>query len=101
MELRGKDVLVPNGRGEALAVTRARADNLRVERLREKAVHEINVAAFGNAAQQRALRLDQFQLVPPDLRHLQPGPFLKTDHAPFEKPQARCATVEFIAALEE
>src|SRR5439155_23267184 len=101
MELGGKHVFLPNRRGEALAVGRARRHDRGVNWFGKKAVHEINVAAAGNAAQNRTIRSDHFDLVPADLRNLQPRFLGKTDHLTWEDSQPRGAAIELLALLEQ
>src|SRR5207247_1794121 len=72
MELGGKHVLLPNRRGEALAVGRARRHDRWVNRFGKKTVHEINVAAAWYAAQNRTIRSNPLDLVPADLGDFQP-----------------------------
>src|SRR5882724_1639801 len=69
VKLRRINVVAPDGGGEGLSVNRARGDDGGIERLWEKAVDEINVTAAGNIAEQRAIRLREFNLVPADLRY--------------------------------
>src|SRR5882724_8675198 len=71
MELRGKHVLLPNRRGEAFAVSRARRDDRWVNRFGKEAVHEINVTAGRNVTQNRTIRSNHLDLVPANLRDLQ------------------------------
>ena len=71
MELRRENILSPDGRGELHAVTRAAGGDRVVLRLRIKAVYEINVATVLDTLKNRALRLDDLDLIPADLRNLQ------------------------------
>src|SRR3989442_1141485 len=101
MKLRREHVLLPNRRGEALAVGRARRDDRGVNWFGKKAVHEINVAAAWNAAQNWTIRSDHLDLVPADLRNLQPRFLGKTDHLAWEDSQPRGAAIELLALLEQ
>src|SRR6266536_5767063 len=101
VKLRGKHVIPPNRRGETFAVCRARRHDRCVNRLREEAVHEINVAAAGNAAQDRAIASRYLDLVPANVRDLQPRLRGKTHNLSLENPQARRAAIEFLALLEQ
>src|SRR5688572_21603522 len=101
MELRGKHVLLPNRRGKAFAVSCAGRHDRGVSRFREKAVHEVNVAAAWNAAQDRTIRSNHLDLVPANLRDLQarfPG---KPNNLSLEYSQSRRAAIEFLALLEQ
>src|SRR5882724_5179464 len=88
------NVVAPDGGGEGLSVNRACGDDGGIERLRKKAVDEIDVAAAGNIAEERTIRLRQFDLVPADLRYLQTGLFSEAYDPALENPQACGATVE-------
>src|SRR5260221_9269245 len=101
VKLRRINVVAPDGGGEGLSVNRACGDDGGIERLRKKAVDEIDVAAAGNIAEQRAIRLGQLDLVPADLRDLQTGLFGEAHDPARENPQAGGATVEFVALLEQ
>jgi len=63
----GENVVFPDRRGKPLAVSRARRHDGFVRGFWKKTVHEINVAAAGNVAKQRTLRLRDFDLIPADL----------------------------------
>src|SRR6266496_619187 len=69
--------------------------------LRKKAVHEIDVAAAGNAAIQRTLRLCHVELVPPDLRNLETVPVREAHDFTGKDAQTGRATVELFAPLEQ
>ena len=75
MELRGENVVAPDGRGEGLAVSRARGDDRVVGGPREETVHKVNVTAVGNSSKEGAGWLREFNLVPANLRNLQSIPF--------------------------
>ena len=69
VKLRGENIVAPDGRREIISVIRARRDDAGIQRLRIKAVHEINVTAAGNAAIERTIRPHDVELVPADLRN--------------------------------
>jgi len=101
VKLRGVNIVAPDGRRKVVAVIRARRDDGLVHRLRIKAVHEINVAAAGDAAIERTVGLRDFNLVPADLRNLQSGPFREADDAALEDAEAGGAGIEFLAPLKQ
>src|SRR5208282_5748202 len=76
-------------------------DDAWIHRLRIKTVDEIDVTAIRHAAEQRAIRLHDFKLVPADLRNFQSMLFRKADDAALENAQARGATVEFFAPFKQ
>ena len=75
VELRGENIVAPDRGGEVVAVIRAGGDNGTIHRLRIKTVDEIDIAAAGYAAIQRAIRFHDLNLVPADLRNLVDGLF--------------------------
>ena len=87
--------------GERSAVIRAGGHDRCIDRLGEEAVHEIDVAAAGDAPKQRALRPDDFQLVPADLRNLQAVLLRKPHHPARKNAQPGSATVELLAPLKQ
>src|SRR5204863_5393564 len=97
MKLSGENVVAPHRRGKRLAVVRRRRNDRRVLRLGKKTVHKINVAATGDAPEERASRPGHRELVPPDLRNFQSRLFLEANDVPAKNSQARGATVEFLA----
>src|SRR5439155_21871186 len=101
MELRGKQVLLPNRRGEAFAVSGARRHDRWVNRFGEKAVHEINVHAARNVAQNRTIRSNHFDLVPTNLLNLQSRLLGKTHNLSLENSQSRRAATKLLALLEQ
>ena len=101
VKLRGVNVVAPDGRRKSVAVIRARRDDGFVRRLRKIAVHEINIAAAGNAAIERAVRLHDVELVPTDLRDFQSGLFGEADDAAFENSESGGAGIEFLAPLKQ
>src|SRR5262249_18696634 len=68
---------------------------------REKAVHEIHVAARSDAPEEWTIRFGDLELIPTDLGHFLPAGRRETNDVPAEHPQARCATVELFALLEQ
>src|SRR5262245_15772823 len=101
MKLCGEHVVAPNGGSECLAVLRSRRDDGFVSGLREKAVDEINVAAVCHVAEQGTLPVCHFELIPADLRNLQPVLFSEAHDAAFENAEACSATVEFLTPFEQ
>jgi len=101
MKLRGENVVLPDGRGEPFAVSRARRHDGFVRGFWKKTVHEINVAAAGNVAKQRTPRLRDFDLIPADLRDFQPGLCRETDDFTPKNSQPGGATVELVALVEQ
>ena len=69
VELRGEDIVAPDGGGEGFAVSGARGDEGFIGGLRIIAVDEIHVAAAGDAAVERAIGANDLELVPADLRN--------------------------------
>ena len=78
MELRRIDIVSPYRGGEGLPVGGPGGNNGFVHRLRKKAVHKINVTAARDAPEQRAIWIGEFDLVPTDLRNLQPRLFAES-----------------------
>src|SRR6266446_9279679 len=101
MKLRGEHVIFPHRRRERATVIGARGHDGGIARLREKAVHEIDVTAAGNPMEQRAGRLGDLDLVPADLRNLEAGLFGEADDLAGKNPQPGRATVELLALLEQ
>src|SRR2546426_9261414 len=100
MKLRRENVLSPYRRRKCFPIRGLRGDNRCIRRARKKAVHEIDMAAIGDAAKQRARRLHYLELVPADLWNLQSAALGKTHYLPRENPQAGRATVEFLALFK-
>src|ERR1043165_5571890 len=73
VKLRCENIVAPDGRREGFAVFGLRGHDGLVHRLRKKAVDKIDETAAGQALEQRALRSHNFNLIPADLRNLQPG----------------------------
>src|SRR5208282_4693853 len=94
VKLRGVDIVAPDGRRKGVTVIRARRDDGFVRRLRKKAVHEINVAAAGDAAIERAIRLLDVELVPADLRDFQSGLLREADDAALKNAESGGAGIE-------
>ena len=101
VKLRGVDIFAPDGRRKGVAVIRARRDDGFVRRLRKKAVDEINVAAAGDAAIERAISLHDVELVPADLRNFQPGLFREADDAALKNSESGGAGTEFLAPFKQ
>src|SRR5208282_1334580 len=76
-------------------------DDAWIHRLRIKTVDEIDVTAIRHAAEQRAVRLHDFKLVPADLRNFQPMLFRKPDDAAFENSQPGGAGIKLLAPLKQ
>src|SRR6266849_9116066 len=101
MKLRGEDVIFPHRRRERPAVVGASGHDGWIARLREKAVHEIDVTAARDPIEQRAGGLGDLDLVPADLRNLEAGLFGEADDLAGKNPQPGRATVKFLALLEQ
>src|SRR3984957_2738920 len=101
VKLRGVNIVAPDGRRKGVAVIRASRDDGFVHRLRKKAVHEINVAAAGDATIERAIRLHDVELVPADLRDFQPGPSREADDAALKNSESGGAGIEFLAPFKQ
>ena len=101
VELRGENIVAPDGRREVHAVIRARGDDAFIHGLRIKTVDEINVAAAGDAAIERAIRLHDVKLVPADLRNFQSGRFGKASDFAAKNFHAGRAGIEFLAAFKQ
>ena len=101
VKLRGEHIVAPDGRRKVVAVVRARGDDGRVHRLRIKAVHEINVAAAGDAAIERTVGFHDLQLVPADLRNLVAGLLGEADDFALKYAETGGAGIEFLALLEQ
>jgi hypothetical protein len=101
VELGGENVLMRDGRGEGLAMLGAGGDDGGVGRLREIAVNEVEVGAVGDIAEEGAIGLGQFDLVPADLGDLQPGRGLEANDGAGEDAEAGGATIELGAAFEQ
>src|SRR6478736_2254107 len=101
VELGGIHIVLPDGGSEVAAVIRARGDDARIRRLRIEAMDEIHVAAVRHVAIERAIRTCDLDLIPRDLRNLQPGLFGKAHDAAAKNAEACRATVEFLTALEQ
>ena len=101
MELGGEDVVLPNCRRESFAVGRARGDDGGVRGFGKETVNEIDIAAGCDAAEKRAIAANDFELVPADLWNFEAAVLRKTNDFALENTQARGATIEFFAPLEE
>jgi hypothetical protein len=101
MELSGVHVVLPNGRGEFFPIIRACRDDRDIHGTREKTVHEINVTVRGNVAKERAIGLDDFELIPADLRDFQAIGFGKAHDFALKDSQTGGATVELFTLLEQ
>ena len=84
-----------------VAVVRARGDDARIHRLRIKTMHKINVAAAGDAAIERTIRLHNLQLIPADLRDFVSGLFGETNHLALKNAEAGGAGIKFLAAFKQ
>src|SRR5688572_6927852 len=100
MELRRVNVVLPDGGGKRFAIGGARGDDGLIYGSREKAMHEIDVASVLDSVENRAIGLDEFELVPADLRHFQARLLGKAHNASLEEPQSFRAAIELVAALE-
>ena len=80
---------------------RARGHDGGIQWLREKAVDEIDVAAVLEAAIERAVRPEDLDLVPADLRNLQAGLRREAHDLAAKNVQPRRATVELLALLKQ
>src|SRR5580704_2358776 len=87
MKLRGENVFFPDCRCESLAVTSPRRNDGCIHRFGKKAMDEIDVAAAGNPAKEGALRMDDLELVPADLRNLEAVLLVETDDFAREMPK--------------
>src|ERR1044072_169752 len=101
MELCGENIFPPNRRSERFTVLGAGCHNRRIVRLRIKAMHKINIASARNTAIKRARRLCNLDLVPADLRNLEPRTFRKPNHFSRVTSQSRGAAVKLLAALKQ
>ena len=101
VKLRGVNIVAPDGRCKGVAIIRARRNDGFVCRLRIKAVDEINVAAAGDAAIERAIRLHDVELVPADLRNFKSGFFREADDVALKNAESGGAGIEFFAPLKQ
>ena len=101
VKLRGKHVVLPNRRRKIFAVLRARGYDAGILRPGKEAVDEIDKAAVLNSTEERAIALDDVELVPADLRDFQAILFGKTHDAAFENSQAGSAGIKLFAPLKE
>src|SRR5260370_27667266 len=101
MKLRGEHVIFPHRRRERPAVIGASGHDGGIARLREKAVHEIDVTAAGNPMEQRAGGQGDLDLVPADLRNFEAGLFGEADDLAGKNSQPGRAAIKFLALLEQ
>jgi len=101
MELRAEDILAPDRGCEHVSVIGAGGDQGRIGGLRVVAVDEIDVAAIGHPAVERAAGANDLEPVPADLRDLQGRGGMEADDAPLENAEARGLAAELVAAFEQ
>src|SRR5882672_9342089 len=101
MKLRREKLIPPNRRSEAPPICGARRDNRGIGRFWVIAMNEISITAVRNPSKQRTISPDDFELIPANLRNLQPVLASEPDYFAGKNPQTSGATIKLLTLFEE